>query len=355
MSIITPTEESQEAMQAKTQHVPPKTRSGGGGDLPSGGTEGQVLTMGATAPEWADIPEELPSGGTQGQVLTMGASAPEWANPSSGGGSTEMPEFSISCNQPLPAAKVDVTSSSNTLSGDFDADTLTGMELNSNIPCVLTVTSFSTPLVGYDSCRITKLSTTSWGIYGVCFDNTTHDAYYIYATLSYDGTDFTCTSLVMKNVGACVQPFKPVVIDIAYDGDSDDPLEPSDTITYPTGGIGTVSVSSHLRVANIENQMVNGFSQLGNFMNSSDRGSAILKFYDNTDQAYAYYEGPVSVSYYYVMDTESWLLKGAIGGSNTNGDNVIYIEARLERDWTTPVGFTCTNVTINGIISNSHI
>ena len=82
MSIITqPTDESKEAMQAKYQAVPPVVRSGGGGDLPEGGTEGQVLTMGSTEPEWADPASELPEGGTEGQVLTMGSTEPEWSDP----------------------------------------------------------------------------------------------------------------------------------------------------------------------------------------------------------------------------------------------------------------------------------
>ena len=82
MSIITPDTKSQEAMQAKTQAIPPKVREEIS-PLPSGGTEGQVLTMGETEAEWDDIPSQLPEGGTPGQVLTMGASVPdvpEWAD-----------------------------------------------------------------------------------------------------------------------------------------------------------------------------------------------------------------------------------------------------------------------------------
>ena len=75
--ITSPSEKSQEAMQAKTQAIPPKAREEVS-PLPSGGTEGQVLTMGETEAEWADIPSQLPEGGTAGQVLTMGYTEPEW-------------------------------------------------------------------------------------------------------------------------------------------------------------------------------------------------------------------------------------------------------------------------------------
>ena len=45
--------------------------------LPTGGTQGQVLTQGTTGPEWQDAPSGLPDGGTPGQVLTQGESGPE--------------------------------------------------------------------------------------------------------------------------------------------------------------------------------------------------------------------------------------------------------------------------------------
>lgn len=48
--------------------------------LPTGGTQGQVLTQGATGPEWQDAPSGLPDGGTTGQVLTQGESGPEWTD-----------------------------------------------------------------------------------------------------------------------------------------------------------------------------------------------------------------------------------------------------------------------------------
>lgn len=48
--------------------------------LPTGGTQGQVLTQGTTGPEWQDAPSGLPDGGTPGQVLTQGESGPEWTN-----------------------------------------------------------------------------------------------------------------------------------------------------------------------------------------------------------------------------------------------------------------------------------
>ena len=76
MSIQSPTKESQEAMQAKTQAIPPMNVGGG---LPEGGTVGQVLTKTATGSEWADVPEELPTEGTAGQVLTKTADGCEWA------------------------------------------------------------------------------------------------------------------------------------------------------------------------------------------------------------------------------------------------------------------------------------
>ena len=60
-----------------------------GDKLPSGGTEGQVLTKTSNGEAWADAPSGLPSGGTNGQVLTKTASGNEWADtptelPSSG-------------------------------------------------------------------------------------------------------------------------------------------------------------------------------------------------------------------------------------------------------------------------------
>lgn len=48
--------------------------------LPTGGTQGQVLTQGTTGPEWQDAPSGLPDGGAPGQVLTQGESGPEWTN-----------------------------------------------------------------------------------------------------------------------------------------------------------------------------------------------------------------------------------------------------------------------------------
>ena len=48
--------------------------------LPAGGTQGQVLTQGATGPEWQDAPSGLPDGGAPGQVLTQGESGPEWTD-----------------------------------------------------------------------------------------------------------------------------------------------------------------------------------------------------------------------------------------------------------------------------------
>ena len=48
--------------------------------LPTGGTQGQVLTHGTTGPEWQDAPSGLPDGGTPGQVLTQGESGPEWTD-----------------------------------------------------------------------------------------------------------------------------------------------------------------------------------------------------------------------------------------------------------------------------------
>ena len=48
--------------------------------LPSGGTDGQVLTKTADGSEWSDAPSGLPDGGTEGQVLTKGESGPEWAD-----------------------------------------------------------------------------------------------------------------------------------------------------------------------------------------------------------------------------------------------------------------------------------
>lgn len=46
--------------------------------LPTGGTQGQVLTQGTTGPEWADAPDGLPDGGAEGQVLTKTATGAQW-------------------------------------------------------------------------------------------------------------------------------------------------------------------------------------------------------------------------------------------------------------------------------------
>ena len=48
--------------------------------LPTGGTQGQVLTQGTTGPEWQDAPSGLPDGGAPGQVLAQGESGPEWTD-----------------------------------------------------------------------------------------------------------------------------------------------------------------------------------------------------------------------------------------------------------------------------------
>ena len=86
MSIQSPTEKSQIAMQAKTQAIPPREL---GDDLPSGGTVGQVLTKTATGSEWADVPEELPEGGSNGQFLKKTADGPAW-----GSIPEELPDYS---------------------------------------------------------------------------------------------------------------------------------------------------------------------------------------------------------------------------------------------------------------------
>ena len=51
-----------------------------GGELPDGGSNGQVLTKSSNGAVWADVPTELPSGGTQGQILTKGENAPVWGD-----------------------------------------------------------------------------------------------------------------------------------------------------------------------------------------------------------------------------------------------------------------------------------
>lgn len=48
--------------------------------LPTGGTDGQVLTKTTDGAAWENVPSELPAGGTTGQVLTKGESGPEWAD-----------------------------------------------------------------------------------------------------------------------------------------------------------------------------------------------------------------------------------------------------------------------------------
>ena len=92
MDALTRREQYYSAMAGEGTSVPePVTREeqylkkivdegGGGGGLPAGGTEGQVLTMGPDSPGWANIPTELPDGGTAGQVLTKGASGVGWGD-----------------------------------------------------------------------------------------------------------------------------------------------------------------------------------------------------------------------------------------------------------------------------------
>ena len=46
--------------------------------LPTGGTQGQVLTQGATGPAWQDAPDGLPEGGETGQVLTKTSAGAQW-------------------------------------------------------------------------------------------------------------------------------------------------------------------------------------------------------------------------------------------------------------------------------------
>ena len=53
--------------------------------LPTGGTQGQVLTQGATGPAWQDAPSGLPDGGTPGQVLTKTESGEAWEDAPEGG------------------------------------------------------------------------------------------------------------------------------------------------------------------------------------------------------------------------------------------------------------------------------
>ena len=63
------------------ENMPTQIRSiSGGGDLPSGGSEGQVLTIVSGEPDWADVPTELPDGGTSGQVLTKTNNGAAWYN-----------------------------------------------------------------------------------------------------------------------------------------------------------------------------------------------------------------------------------------------------------------------------------
>lgn len=48
--------------------------------LPTGGTDGQVLTKTTDGAAWENVPSELPAGGTTGQVLTKTADGSEWAD-----------------------------------------------------------------------------------------------------------------------------------------------------------------------------------------------------------------------------------------------------------------------------------
>lgn len=79
--ITEPTNKSKEAMEAKTLAIPPRERTGEGG-LPSGGEVGQVVTKTAGGAAWEDIPQELPDleGSDAGDVLTnIGNNKTAWA------------------------------------------------------------------------------------------------------------------------------------------------------------------------------------------------------------------------------------------------------------------------------------
>ena len=69
--------------------------------LPSGGTDGQVLTKTADGSEWSNAPSGLPDGGTPGQMLYQGESGPEWGD--------------------KPVMYVNITKSSGTYSADKTA------------------------------------------------------------------------------------------------------------------------------------------------------------------------------------------------------------------------------------------
>ncbi len=56
-----------------------------GGELPDGGSNGQVLTKKTGGVEWKDVPSELPSGGTAGNVLKKTATGTEWGDEAGGG------------------------------------------------------------------------------------------------------------------------------------------------------------------------------------------------------------------------------------------------------------------------------
>lgn len=49
-----------------------------GDSLPSGGTDGQVLTRTGTGHGWRDLPSGLPDGGNPGDVLVRTLSGAEW-------------------------------------------------------------------------------------------------------------------------------------------------------------------------------------------------------------------------------------------------------------------------------------
>ena len=83
--------------------------------LPTGGTQGQVLTQGATGPEWQDAPSGLPDGGTPGQMLYQGASGPEWG---------DKPD----------AQQIDFTPGSTGLTADNVQDAIE--ELNDKLPAI---------------------------------------------------------------------------------------------------------------------------------------------------------------------------------------------------------------------------
>lgn len=151
--------------------------------LPSGGTEGQILTLGADGPEWSDAPSGLPDGGTEGQVLTKGESGPEWGD--------------------KPVMYVNITESGGTYSADKSVDEISAA-YQSGYSIFAVVGSFILPLNQASIGEPTTLS--FWLVYSEGYfnvviykDQSTESVNYTNGSFSASSIEFTPKSSISSD------------------------------------------------------------------------------------------------------------------------------------------------------------